>query len=83
VMLLSFDYARSIATSRTAGNRTIGGRPAYHYPQGGRLELLGIPKAHLIVDFGGLYEGFTEADAAILLGGAQVAPDLAEPQTWD
>lgn len=83
MMRVTFDYARSIATSRTAGNRTIGDRSAYRYPQGDRLELLGIPKAHLIVEFGWPYEGFTEADAAVLLGGVQVAGDPGDPQTWD
>ncbi|SCL65423.1 hypothetical protein [Micromonospora peucetia] len=80
---VAFDYARSIATDRTSGNLTIDGRPAYRYPQGGQLELLGIPKAHLIANFGWPYEGFTEADAAVLLGGAKVASDAADPQTWD
>ncbi|MFG1775679.1 hypothetical protein ACGFIR_20420 [Micromonospora sp. NPDC049051] len=80
---VTFYYARSMVTGRTAGNRTIGGRAAYLYPQGDQLELLGIPKAHLIVDFSWSRGGFTEADAAVLLGGAQVAADPGDPQTWD
>ncbi|MEU4770722.1 hypothetical protein [Micromonospora sp. NPDC023644] len=81
-MKIAFQYAHSIEAGRTIGNRTIGGRSAYLYPQGGQLELLGIPKAHLIANFGWPYEGFTEADAAVVLGGAQVAADPADPQSW-
>ncbi|MEU2664488.1 hypothetical protein [Micromonospora sp. NPDC007220] len=80
---VAFDYARSTVTGRTAGNRTIGGRAAYLYPRGDQLELLGIPKAHLIVDFSWSHGDFTEADAAVLLGGAQVATDPGDPETWD
>ncbi|MER5336045.1 hypothetical protein [Micromonospora sp. NPDC002717] len=82
-MTVSFEYARSIASSRTEGNRTIAGRPAYRYPQGEQLELLGFPKAHLVADFGWPFDGFTEQDAALVLGGARVAEDLTRPETWD
>ncbi|MEU6076117.1 hypothetical protein [Micromonospora sp. NPDC047074] len=82
-MTVSFQYSRSMGEGRTTGNRTIGGRPAYLYPRGDQLELLGIPKAHLIVEFGWPFAGFTEADATVLLAGAQVAADPADPETWD
>ncbi|TYB35833.1 hypothetical protein FXF50_21120 [Micromonospora sp. AP08] len=81
-MRVSFAYASQLAGVRTEGNRTVDGRSAYLYPDGTRLELLGIPKAHLIATFGGLDKGFTEADATVLLAGAQVATDLTDPETW-
>ncbi|MEU9508339.1 hypothetical protein AB0D32_18920 [Micromonospora sp. NPDC048170] len=82
-MTVSFEYASSIASSRAEGNRTIAGRPAYRYPQGEQLELLGFPEAHLVADFGWPFGGFTEQDAALVLGGAWVAEDLGRPETWD
>ncbi|MEU5946427.1 hypothetical protein ABZ793_12800 [Micromonospora sp. NPDC047465] len=82
-MTVSFEYASSSASSRTEGNRTIAGRPAYRYPQGEQLELLGFPKAHLVADFGWPFDGFTEQDAALVLGGARVAEDPIRPETWD
>ncbi|WP_319463546.1 hypothetical protein [Micromonospora sp. RTP1Z1] len=81
-MRVSFDYASQLAGSRTAGNRTVDGRSAYLYPDGTKLEVLGIPKAHLIATFGGLDKGFTEADASAVLAGARVAEDLTDPHTW-
>ncbi|MEU2614928.1 hypothetical protein ABZ570_25585 [Micromonospora sp. NPDC007271] len=77
------EYRSRISGSRSEGNRTIGSRAAYLYPQGGELELLGIPKAHLTVRFGWPNQGFTEADATTVLAGAQVAKDLSDPETWD
>ncbi|MBQ0894069.1 hypothetical protein KBX37_13340 [Micromonospora sp. U56] len=68
---------------RATGNRTIGGRPAYLHPGGEELELLGIPKAHLTARFGPAPQGFTEADAATVLGGARIADDLTRPESWD
>ncbi|MFV2114390.1 hypothetical protein ACFHW0_18900 [Micromonospora sp. LOL_025] len=82
-MQVRLQYHREIAGSRDEGNRTIGDRSAYLYPKGDELELLGFPKAHLTARFGWPSQGFTEADAAVVLGGAQVAPDLADPRTWD
>ncbi|MEE3918379.1 hypothetical protein V2I01_06545 [Micromonospora sp. BRA006-A] len=71
-------------------NRDPGGRPGFLYPDGTRLELLGLPKGRLTVDFAWPFSGdrpagqvdFTEADAATVLAGAEVAKDLARPQTW-
>ncbi|MGR6321774.1 hypothetical protein Q2K19_16815 [Micromonospora soli] len=80
-MRVHLQYAAEIAGQRSDGNRTIGGRPAYRY--GDKLELLGIPRAHLVADFGWPGEGFTAADAATVLAGAQVAKDLSHPETWD
>ncbi|MEV0806117.1 hypothetical protein [Micromonospora sp. NPDC050200] len=77
------EYRSEIAGSRTEGNRTIGGRPAYRYPRGDKLELLGIPKAHLTVWFGWPHQGFTEADAATVLAGVDLATDLTRPDTWE
>ncbi|MFJ6198579.1 hypothetical protein [Micromonospora sp. NPDC092111] len=77
------EYRSGIAGSRTEGNRTINGRAAYLYPQGGELELLGLEKAHLVARFGWPYEGFTDDDAATVLGGAVVATDLTRPETWN
>ncbi|WP_410811609.1 hypothetical protein [Micromonospora sp. 067-2] len=72
----------AVTESRTKGNWTIDGIPAYRQPQGGYLELLGFPKAHLTANFGSPYQGFTEADAAAVLGAAQVAEHLDQPATW-
>lgn len=72
-----------MAESTTESNRVVGGRPAYLYPDGKKLELLGFPKAHLTVDLGWLVKGFTEADATTVLAGAQVAKDLTNPDTWE
>ncbi|MFE9691387.1 hypothetical protein [Micromonospora sp. NPDC005806] len=80
-MYVELQYGAKLAAGRTEGNRTVGGRPAYRY--GDKLELLGFPKAHLIADFGWPGQGFTEADAAIVLVGARVAKDLTRPETWD
>lgn len=82
VMYVRLVYGAQIAGSRSDGNRTIGGRPAYLDPKGEQLELLGIPKAHLIADFGWPADGFTEADAETLLAGAQLPEDLGRPETW-
>ncbi|MFI7303583.1 hypothetical protein ACIBM8_10255 [Micromonospora aurantiaca] len=73
-----------------ASNRDLGGRPGFRYPDGTRLELLGLPKARLTVDFAWPFPGdgppgqvnFTEADAATVLVGTKVARDLTRPQTW-
>jgi hypothetical protein len=81
-MRVNFDHASQLAGSRTEGNRTVDGRSAYLYPDGTRLEVLGIPKAHLIATFGGLDKGFTEADATVVLAGVRVADDLTDPRTW-
>ncbi|MEU8369375.1 hypothetical protein [Micromonospora tulbaghiae] len=69
-------------------NRDLGGRPGFLYPDGTRLELLGLPKGRLTVDFafpGDRPAGqvdFTETDAATVLVGTKVARDLTRPQTW-
>ncbi|MFG2108428.1 hypothetical protein [Micromonospora chersina] len=76
------EYHDQIAGGRADGNRMIGSRPAYLYPKGDELELLGIPKAHLTVRFGWPYQGFTEADATTVLAGARVADPLDRPERW-
>ncbi|MFE9657636.1 hypothetical protein [Micromonospora sp. NPDC006431] len=82
-MWVRLEYATQLASSRSESNRTVGGRPAYLYPDGTKLELLGLPKAHLIADFGWPALGFTEADATKLLAGARVSKDLTRPETWE
>ncbi|SCE82817.1 hypothetical protein GA0074695_1429 [Micromonospora viridifaciens] len=79
-MYVELRYGAQIAGGRTDGNLTINGRPAHRY--GDNLELLGISKAHLIVNFGWPGQGFTEADAATVLVGARVAQDVSRPDTW-
>ncbi|SCG37425.1 hypothetical protein GA0070609_0417 [Micromonospora echinaurantiaca] len=85
-------YGAQIAGGTTESNRVVGGRPAYLYPDGTKLELLGIPKAHLTADFGAPLPGterpegdpgFSEADATGVLAGAQLAKDLTDPDTWE
>ncbi|WFF06807.1 hypothetical protein O7622_27945 [Micromonospora sp. WMMD1076] len=71
-------------------NRDLGGRPGFLYPDGTRLELLGLPEGRLTADFAWPFSGdrpagqvdFTEADAATVLVGTKVARDLTRPQTW-
>ncbi|MEU5724287.1 hypothetical protein ABZ783_20985 [Micromonospora sp. NPDC047738] len=82
MMSVRLQYNAGITGARSDSNRTIGGRPAYLYPDGMGLELLGLPKAHLIAEFGSPWKGFTEADATTVLAGAQVAKDLTDPETW-
>ncbi|PWU58633.1 hypothetical protein DLE60_20735 [Micromonospora globispora] len=82
-MYVRLQYAAQMVGVRADGNRTVGSRPAYLYPDGGKLELLGIPKVHLVADFGWPAQGFTEADAATALAGARVADDLTRPESWD
>ncbi|MFU8873439.1 hypothetical protein [Micromonospora sp. SL4-19] len=91
-MWVRLQYGAQIAADRDESNRTVGGRPAYLYPGGTTLELLGISRAHLTADFGwpmpGIdpskdHPGFTEADATSVLAGAQVAKDLTDPETWE
>ncbi|MFF0120791.1 sigma factor [Micromonospora arida] len=81
-MEVRLQYARSIAGARTESNATAAGRPVYRYPQGGMMELLGIPKAHLTAGWGWPNKGFTEDDATTVLGGVQVAEHLDRPATW-
>ncbi|OKI62822.1 hypothetical protein [Micromonospora sp. CB01531] len=85
-------YGAQIAANRDQSNRTVGGRPAYLSPDGTKLDLLGIPKAHLTAEFGWPWPGdappkgyrsFTEADASTVLAGAQVAKVLTDPETWE
>lgn len=83
MMFVRLQYNAGIVGKRTDSNRTVGGRPAYLYPQGDELELLGLPKAHLVASFGRPMEGFTEADATTVLAGAQVAKDPGDPETWE
>ncbi|WP_269458714.1 hypothetical protein [Micromonospora purpureochromogenes] len=33
--------------------------------------------------FGWPHQGFTETDAATVLGGARIAGDLTRPESWD
>ncbi|MFI9640957.1 sigma factor [Micromonospora sp. NPDC051925] len=75
-----------------AGRADVGGEAADRdelwrlillYPQLGQLELLGLEKAHLTASYGWPSRGFTEADAATVLGGAVVADDLTRPDTWN
>ncbi|MFC0031748.1 hypothetical protein ACFFMM_19690 [Micromonospora chaiyaphumensis] len=83
-------YGAQISGGRAESNRTVGGRPAYLYPAGTKLELLGIPKAHVTADLGPAWTDgylkdkptFTEADMATVLAGAQVAKELTDPKTW-
>ncbi|MGV9215433.1 hypothetical protein ACTFTM_26560 [Micromonospora sp. RB23] len=79
---VELQYARGIASSRTDGNRMIGDKPANIDLRSGELELLGFPKAHLTANFGWPAQGYTEQDAATVLGGAQVAEHLDRPTTW-
>ncbi|MEV0724035.1 hypothetical protein AB0I37_14790 [Micromonospora purpureochromogenes] len=83
LMEVRLERHSEIAGGRATGNRMIGGRAAYLYPGGEQLELLGIPKAHLVARFGWPQQGFTEADAATVLGGARIADDLTRPESWD
>ncbi|WP_329013963.1 hypothetical protein OG271_05525 [Micromonospora rifamycinica] len=76
------EYHRELAGRRAEGNRTIGGRAGYLHPNGDELELLGLPGVKLAVRFGPPRQGFTEADAATVLGGAVPADDLTRPATW-
>ncbi|PTA45828.1 hypothetical protein [Micromonospora sp. RP3T] len=84
-------HGAQIAGQVAQGNRTVGGRPAYLYPDGHQLELLGIPKAHLAATFGWRWSNdppkgqrdFTETEAASVLAGTQVARDLTDSRTWD
>ncbi|SCG52357.1 hypothetical protein [Micromonospora coxensis] len=77
------EYHREVPSGRTEGNRTIGDRAGYVPPQGGELELLGVDKASVTARFGWPNRGFTEADAAVVLGGARLADDLSRPSTWN
>ncbi|MFI5489917.1 hypothetical protein [Micromonospora echinaurantiaca] len=87
-MWVSYRYASQVAATRTEGNRTVGGRPAYLSPKGTTLELLGLPRTRVVADFGWPPEGntrpgaFTEQDAGVLLAGARLAEDPTRPQTW-
>ncbi|MFI7209747.1 hypothetical protein ACIBP4_07870 [Micromonospora maritima] len=84
-------HGTQIARDVTSGNRTVDGRPAHLSADGHQLELLGIPKAHLTATFGWLWPNeppagqvdFTETEAASVLAGIRVAPDLTDPETWD
>ncbi|MFG1870683.1 hypothetical protein [Micromonospora arborensis] len=79
---VELQYATGIAGTRTQGNRTINGKPAHIDRESGELELLGFPKAHLTANFSWPAHGYDEEDAATVLGGAQVAQPLDEPESW-
>ncbi|MGC3861831.1 hypothetical protein ACPSM1_16740 [Micromonospora chersina] len=89
-MWVQLVYGEQISGGRAESNRVVGGRPAFLYPAGTKLELLGIPQAHLTADLGPEWTdgylkdkpSFTEADLATVLAGAQVAKDLTDPETW-
>ncbi|MET8063003.1 hypothetical protein ACFYON_19520 [Micromonospora sp. NPDC005686] len=82
-MAVSYRYAAEVSTSTAGANMEINGRPARLYPEQGRIELLGLPKSQLLADYGWPEQGFDERDAALVLGGVQVAPDPTRPETWD
>ncbi|MEU3457677.1 hypothetical protein ABZ671_29365 [Micromonospora sp. NPDC006766] len=91
VMYVRLMYGAQIAGSRSDGNRTVDGRPAHLDDKRGQLELLDIPKAHLVAQFGWPWPGvdppkgyvsFTEADAETLLAGARLPEELGRPDTW-
>ncbi|QLQ37530.1 hypothetical protein [Micromonospora robiginosa] len=83
VMTVSYLYTDEAAPTYSPGNTSIGGRPAYLYPKGDRLELLGFPKSRLLADFGWPQSGFDRQDAALVLGGADVASNPTDPATWN
>ncbi|MEU1685869.1 hypothetical protein [Micromonospora sp. NPDC005707] len=80
-MAVRYRYAVQAGTSNKS-NRTVGGRPAYVAPNGWTIDLVGIPKVELTATFGWPGQGFTEADAGALLGGARLAEDPTRLQTW-
>lgn len=94
VMFVNYRYASGAGT-RTEGNRTIAGRPANLSADGTTLDLFGIRKTVVSVNFGwqwdgprptgvepGATSGFTEADATTVLAGARVVEDPTRPQSW-
>ncbi|PYC76507.1 hypothetical protein C7C45_00510 [Micromonospora arborensis] len=95
VMFVDYRYASGAGT-RTAGNRTVAGRPAYLSPDETTLDLLGIPKTMVSANFEWQWEGrqpigvepgassgFTEADATTVLAGARVVEDPTRPESWE
>ncbi len=82
-MSVSYQYAAEISPQTVDRNMTIGGRPAHLYSAQDRIELLGVPKSRLLADYGWPEQGFDKLDAALVLGGVQVAPDPTRPETWD
>ncbi|MFG3557692.1 hypothetical protein ACGGAQ_25255 [Micromonospora sp. NPDC047557] len=94
VMFVNYRYASGAGT-RTEGNRTIAGRPANLSADGTTLDLFGIRKTVVSVNFGwqwdgqrptgvepGATSGFTEADATTVLAGARVVEDPTRPESW-
>ncbi|MGC4867905.1 hypothetical protein ACLQ3B_21020 [Micromonospora sp. DT53] len=81
-MEVRLQYPHSIVGDRQEPNATAAGRPVYVYPQGEKMELLDIAKAHVTAGWGLPQSGFTEEDAATVLGGVQVAEHLDRPATW-
>ncbi|MBG6100281.1 hypothetical protein ACLQ3D_23370 [Micromonospora vinacea] len=92
-MFVKYRYASGAGT-RTAGNRTVAGRPAFF--SGTTLDLLGIPKTVVSATFGlqredrrpvgvqpGAPRGFTEADATTVLAGARVVEDPTRSESWE
>ncbi|MEH0929287.1 hypothetical protein [Micromonospora sp. CPCC 205558] len=81
-MEVRLQYPLSSVGDRPEPNATAGGRAAYVHPQGEKMELLDIPKAHVTAGWGLPHRGFTEEDAATVLGGVQIAEHLDRPSTW-
>ncbi|MFE0530684.1 hypothetical protein ACFW0V_24120 [Micromonospora parva] len=75
-------YPHGIVGDRPEPNATAGGRPVHVSAQGETMELLDVPKAQVTAGWGRPNEGFTEEDAATVLGGVQVAEHLDRPATW-
>ncbi|MGC4849719.1 hypothetical protein ACLQ3F_20960 [Micromonospora sp. DT15] len=86
-MSVEYRYASGAGTS-TGADRSIAGRPALLTAKGTRLDLVGIPRTSVFVNFGWPWDGerpasiFTEAEATALLAGLAVAEDPTRPQSW-
>ena len=63
-------------------NHTSGGRPAFLNSSHDVVELLGYPDLSVIALIGNAYQGFSVADADLVLGGLVVASDAQRFETW-
>lgn len=62
--------------STAAENRRVGGRPAFFYPAGDQLDLLGLDGMAVGAYIGKAFKGYGEADATLVLAGLRPAtPD--------
>jgi hypothetical protein len=80
-MEVQAQYRRERGTDES-GNHTVGGRPAFRYPGGDEVALLGVPHLELSVRIGKAYQGYDVTDADAVLAALTVTGTVERVATW-